>query len=149
MYVIPIFERTINSIDTACIKQIWMLLERNGTYCSTVETVEDAIAYATENDIPLKGGEPVVSAPFIFLPVDSTSDQLDLFYTWNETRVDEQPMRHCWRPFSWIYSNTNANDDIWGTNVYLKDDFIGDNISVFDVVTEYFKCRLVAGLSQA
>jgi hypothetical protein len=59
MYVVPIFERVLNSMEDIYIKQVWTLLERNGTYCSSVETVEDAVAYATENEIPLNG-PPVV-----------------------------------------------------------------------------------------
>jgi hypothetical protein len=131
MLVVPIFERFVNRLDEAIIKQIWMLLERNGTYCTSVDSLEDAVVYATENDIPLTG-EPLVSDPFIFLPVDHASPNLDLFYTWNETLGDEQPMRTVWRPFMWI-SNEGA-DDVWGTNAYLKDTNIADGFSVVDVV---------------
>jgi hypothetical protein len=99
-----------------------------------VETVEDALTYAAENEIPLTGA-PVVSTHFIFLPVDSTSSLLDTFYTWNETQPDEQPMRTVWRPFVWI-SNSGSND-VWGTNIYLQDINIGNNLSVFELVNEY------------
>jgi hypothetical protein len=136
MYVVPIFQRMLNSKEGVDIKQIWTLLERNGTYCSSVETVEDALAYAKENEIPLNG-EPLVSAHFIFLPVDSTSPLLDGFYTWNETQPDEQPMRTVWRPFVWI--SNSISKDVWGTNIYLKDFNIGNNLSIFDLVNEYFE----------
>jgi hypothetical protein len=136
MILVPIFDRFVNRLDEATIKQIWMLLERNGTYCTSVDTVEDALTYATENDIPLTG-EPLVSDSFIFLPVDHTSPSLDLFYTWNETLGDEQPMRTVWRPFMWI-SNEGGND-VWGTNTYLKDTSIADGFSVVDVVEAWMK----------
>jgi hypothetical protein len=146
MYVVPIFERVLNSMEDICIKQVWTLLERNGTYCSSVETVEDAVAYATENEIPLNG-PPVVSSHFIFLPVDSTSTLLDTFYTWNETQPDEQPMRTVWRPFVWI--SKCSCKDVWGTNVYLKDINIGNNLSIFELVNEYFETTLPVPLSAA
>jgi hypothetical protein len=118
------------------IQQIWTLLERNGKYCSFVETVEDALAYAEENDIPLNG-TPVVSEHFIFLPVDNTSPLLDQFYSWNETRPDEQPMRTVWRPFLWI--SNDLSEDVWGTNAYLNDIVIGEGVSVFNLIVEYLQ----------
>jgi len=134
MYVIPIFEKVVNALDTTTIRQFWMLLERNGTYCTSVETLEDAVTYATDNDIPL-ASEPVVADPFIFLPVDSKAPALDLFYTWNETRTDEQPMRAVWRPFLWVYDT--AQEDIWGTNAYLRQIVVADKKSVGDVLSTY------------
>jgi hypothetical protein len=131
MYVVPIFTKTINSIDTALLQQVWMLLERNGTFCTRVETVEDAVTYATENEIPLQG-EPIIVEPFIYLPVDGKSDALDLFYTWNETRTDEQPMRAVWRPFVWI--TNEAQEDIWGTNTYLDRIEIANGKTVLDLI---------------
>ncbi len=115
-------------------KQIWILLERNGTYCSSVETVEDAVSYANENDIPILG-EPVKTNNFIFLYVDSTSPLLDQFFSWNETLPDEQPMRTVWRPFLWI--SNDSSEDMWGVNTHLKEIEVGHNISVFDLIVEY------------
>ena len=134
MYVIPIFDKAVNSLDTTVIRQFWMLLERNGTYCTSIETLEDAIAYATDNDIPL-AGEPIVVEPFIFLPVDSKAAALDLFYTWNETRTDEQPMRAVWRPFLWV--SDMGQHDIWGTNAYLGRIIVADTKSVEDILSTY------------
>jgi hypothetical protein len=134
MYVVPIFERLINSMEGGHMKQIWILLERNGTYCSSVETVEDAVSYANENDIPILG-EPVKTNNFIFLYVDSTSPLLDQFFSWNETLPDEQPMRTVWRPFLWI--SNDSSEDMWGVNTHLKEIEVGHNISVFDLIVEY------------
>ena len=134
MYVVPIFVKTLNSIDTATIQQAWMLLERNGGHCVSVETVEAALEYATENEIPLSG-EPIVAGSFIYLPVDGKSPALDLFYTWNETRMDEQPMRAVWRPFLWIADE--AHYDIWGTNAYLSLVAIAGEKTVFDVLSGF------------
>ena len=136
MYVVPIFQKTINNFDDTTMKQVWMLLERNGTFCSSVESLEDAAMYAAENDIPLTG-EPFLRGNTIFLPVDSASTLLDQFYTWNETRPDEQPMRTVWRPFVWI-TPTDSNEDIWGTNVHLKNVEVGNGLSVLQIITEYF-----------
>jgi hypothetical protein len=134
MHVVPIFERAVSSMEGTNMKQIWTLLERNGTYCSSVETVEDALVYAKENDIPLLG-EPVQTEHFIFLNVDATSPLLDQFYSWNETLPDEQPMRTVWRPFLWI--SNDSSEDVWGVNMYLKDIQIGHNLSVFDLIVEH------------
>jgi len=92
--------------------------------------------WATENDIPLKG-EPTLSGPFLFLPVDGTSPDLDAFYTWNETLPEEQPMRTVWRPFLWVTDNSNA--DSWGTNIHLSQIAVADGKSVYDVILEWTK----------
>jgi hypothetical protein len=137
MYVIPIFHRTVNSFDETLIQQVWMLLERNGTFCTSIETIEDAQAYATENDIPLSA-PPVAVNGFVFLLVKQSSPLLDQFYTWNETPPDEQPMRAVWRPFLWVI-NSNSGDDIWGTNTILKDIFLGNSLSAFNIIHEYIR----------
>ena len=134
--MVPIFYKTINSFDATTMRQVWLLLERNGTFCSSVESVEDAATYATENEIPLAGA-PFLRGGAVFLPVDSASTLLDQFYTWNETRPDEQPMRTVWRPFIWITAN-NSDSDVWGTNVHLKDVLVGNGLSVFQIITDYF-----------
>ena len=135
--MVPIFYKTINSFDATTMRQVWLLLERNGTFCSSVESVEDAATYATENEIPLAGA-PFLRGGAVFLPVDSASSLLDQFYTWNETRPDEQPMRTVWRPFIWITAN-NSDSDVWGTNVHLKDVLVGNGLSVFQIITDYFE----------
>jgi hypothetical protein len=114
-----------------------MLLERNGTFCTSIETIEDAQAYATENDIPLSA-PPVAVNGFVFLLVKQSSPLLDQFYTWNETPPDEQPMRAVWRPFLWVI-NSNSGDDIWGTNTILKDIFLGNSLSAFNIIHEYIR----------
>ena len=114
-----------------------MLLDRNGTFCTSIETIEDAQAYATENVIPLSA-PPVAVNGFVFLLVKQTSSLLDQFYTWNETPPDEQPMRTVWRPFLWVVSS-NLEDDIWGTNIFLKDIFLGNILSAFDIIHEYLQ----------
>lgn len=140
--MVPIFHKTINSFDGTTMRQVWLLLERNGTFCSSVDSVEDAATYAAENDIPLTG-TPFLKGGAVFLPVDSTSTLLDQFYTWNETRPDEQPMRTVWRPFIWITAN-NSDSDVWGTNVHLKDVLVGNCLSVFQVITDYFAAAATA-----
>jgi hypothetical protein len=134
MYLFPIFKKQIHSIDDSVFYQIWVLLERNGTHSAFVESIESALEWAKENDVPLQG-EPISSGPFLFLPVDGTSSTLDTFYTWNETSPDEQPLRTVWRPFVWV--TDHSGNDIWGTNVQLSQINIAETHSVFDVVTSW------------
>jgi hypothetical protein len=130
------FAKTLHSEEGLAFQQIWVLLERNGNHCASVNNTEEAMQWATENDIPLKG-EPTLSDTLLFLPVDGTSPDLDAFYTWNETLPEEQPMRTVWRPFLWVTDNSNA--DSWGTNIHLSQIAVADGKSVYDVILEWTK----------
>jgi hypothetical protein len=136
MYLFPIFTKTLHSEEGLTFQQIWMLLERNGNHCASVNNLEEVIQWASDNDVPMKG-EPILSGPFLFLPVDGTSTDLDAFYTWNETSPEEQPMRTVWRPFVWVTGDSNA--DSWGTNTHLSQITIADGKSVYDVIMEWTK----------
>jgi len=136
MYIIPIIVKPIETTYDTVIKQVWMFLERNGTHCMTVNSIKEAKEFATMNEIPLTGA-PIVSGNFIYLPVDSSAD-LSSFYQWNEIRLNEQPMKEVWRSFLWIVLK-NSDEDVWGTNKFLKDIFIAGNESVYGVIEGYFK----------
>jgi hypothetical protein len=134
MYLIPIFSRTMQTIEDISIKQVWMFLEKNGSQCIPVEGEEEARSFASFNEIPLTG-EPIVSAPFIFLPVNSAAD-LSSFYLWGEISLNEIPMKEAWRSFIWV---VQTGDDVWGTNVFLRDIVVAGSHSVYTILERYFK----------
>jgi hypothetical protein len=136
MFIIPVIIKTIQTNDDITIKQVWLFLERNGTECITVDSLKTANEFIKVNDIPVTG-KLIVSEPYIYAPVDSNAD-LSSFYLWNEIQQHEQPMKEVWRSFLWIVGN-NSEDDMWGTNVFLKDILIGGNHSVYNVIEGYFK----------
>ena len=136
MYLVPIFTKNIKKSEGIQIKQVWIFLERNGTQCIHVNSLEDAMGFVSINQLPLTG-VPILSGPFIFLPVDSKAD-LSSFYLWSEIRPNEHPMKEVWRSFLWIL-HADSGEDIWGTNGFLRDISIADSHSVFTIIESYFK----------
>lgn len=134
MYIVPIILRTIRTADAFHLVQCWMLLERNGTYCMEVDSLEEATAFASENGLHLTA-PPCVDGELIFLPVDPATKGLNLFYTWADT--SNTVLQDLWRPFMWVYGNT----DVMGTNTYLSDISLAPGQSVYSVLTTYFKAR--------
>jgi len=135
MYVVPIIIKSIDTRYDTVIKQVWMLLERNGTHCISVESEEEAAEFAIINDIQLTG-KPIISGPFVYLPVEPTSN-LSAFYLWSEIKPNEQPMKEVWRSFLWVILK-GSEDDVWGTNLFLKDIFIAGQHSVYKILEGYF-----------
>jgi len=136
MYIIPIIVRPLETTFDTIIRQVWLFLERNGTHCMTANSAKEATEFAAANEIPLTGA-PIISENFIYLPVDSTAD-LSSFYMWSEIRPNEQPMKEVWRSFLWIVRN-DCEEDVWGTNKFLKDIFIAGSDSVYTVLEDYFR----------
>jgi len=128
MHLVPIL--SVNHGKTAKIVQYWMFLERNGTYCIEIDSVEGAKAFAEENGFPLLR-EPVKVDDLVFLFIDPNSEGLESFYTWSEVQP-AQPLREVWRPFLWV-SPVNG-EDMWGTNQYLSEIQITPKKTVFDVI---------------
>jgi hypothetical protein len=110
MYVIPILIQKVNDSVQLC----WILLERNGAACIQVNSLEEAVAFANENEI-IAAGPPLVKNDYVFIPVDSYKTYLPAFYSWSEVMQNEQPMREVWRPFVW-----RTPGDSWGTNAMLN-----------------------------
>ena len=136
MYVIPIIIKPIETTNDTIIKQVWVFLERNGTHCISVGSVKEAHEFAAINDIQVTGA-PIIAEPFIYLPVNSTAD-LSSFYLWHEVRLNEHPMKGVWRSFLWIVG-AKSEEDVWGTNKFLKEICVAGTHSVHAMIEGYFK----------
>lgn len=135
MYCIPIGVERVAASEGSELLQVWLFLERNGTHCITVETVDEALAFAAENEFPLLSFAPVVAGQFVYLPIDlRETSALATFYTWKELAPHEQPMREAWRPFLW---NKSTAGDTWGTNTYLKEIDLAPGTSCYTVIHTY------------
>lgn len=140
MYCIPIGIERITVSEESELLQVWLFLERNGSHCIFVDTLEEAVTFATENEFPLLGA-PVVLGSFIYLPVDlRKSETLASFYTWKELLPYVQPMREAWRPFLWNRSLT-AERDMWGTNTYLKEIELAPSVSCYNLLEPYMALK--------
>jgi hypothetical protein len=136
MYIVPILVKTVQTTEDTMIKQVWLFLERNGSHCISVASVEDAKAFLKTNEFSL--AQPViVSGQFIYAPISATAD-LSSFYSWGEVRPNEYPMKEVWRSFLWVV-DPKSNDDVWGTNVFLKDICIAGSETVHSIIGGYFK----------
>ena len=144
MFIIPIIVKNIQKNDDTIIRQVWLFLERNGTQCITVDSLKSAQDFIRQNEFPLQG-DLIVSGNFIYAPVNSKAD-LSSFYLWNEIRQNEQPMKEVWRSFLWVVGE-KSEDDIWGTNIFLKESIITQKDSVYMVIEDYF--RQNAGLRES
>ena len=131
MYLIPILTAPIKEMKTTSIVQIWMFLERNGTHCIEIDSVEEAAKFAEMNGFPLFH-PPVRQGELVFLFVDPKCKELESFYTWTEIQPGEQPMREVWRPFLWVKPLDGL--DVWGTNQYLGEIQITPNRSVLEII---------------
>jgi len=138
MYIIPILVKTVERTDETIMKQVWLFLERNGTHCISVASVKEAEAFLKTNDFPL--AKPLVTlGQFIYAPIDINAD-LSTFYTWGEIRLSEHPMKEAWRSFLWVVA-PNSNEDVWGTNVFLKDICIAGSNTAYSIIEGYFKAN--------
>lgn len=135
MYLVPILMKPVNELKTGLLQQIWIFLERNGTYCMEISSLEEAKEFAEENGFPLMK-EPVVVGDLIFLFIEPKCKELQSFYTWGEIHPGDQPMREVWRPFLWV----DAVSDMWGTNQYLNDIQLTPTKSVSHILTLVASC---------
>jgi len=136
MYIIPIIVKTIKEESDHTIQQVWIFLERNGTHCISVGSLQEANEFLKINEIPCSKA-PLISGPLIYAPVDSAAD-LSSFYVWSEVSLSQQPMKEVWRSFLWV-RGSNSDEDIWGTNQFLKEISIAGSDSVHTVIGGYFK----------
>ena len=130
MYVVPILMKPVSQLKNGLLKQIWIFLERNGTHCISIDSLEGAKAFAEENEFPLEK-EPIQIGDLIFLFIKPKCKELESFYTWGEVAPNQQPMREVWRPFLWV----DAVADLWGTNQYLNEIQLTPTKSVSDILT--------------
>lgn len=130
MYLVPILMKPVNQLKNGLLQQIWIFLERNGTHCMEIGSLDGAKAFAEENGFPLMK-EPVQIGDLIFLFIEPKCKELESFYTWSEVAPNEQPMREVWRPFLWV----DAVADLWGTNQYLNEIQLTPTKSVSDILS--------------
>jgi len=119
MFLVPIYTQKISEMELFTIYQCWLLLERNGTHCISVNSEADAEGFIKENGIALQT-PPKREGNLIFLDVDKDNTALEEFYSWAEVHPNDQPPKEVWRPFLWQVSKKEAGKDVWGTNNYLK-----------------------------
>lgn len=119
------------------IKQIFALLERNGTYLISLEPgdaapVELAREFAKLNGLALTA-DPVQAGELVFLPVDPDRTDFSAFYSWREVLPGTAPSKEVWRQFTWV-------SDSLGVNQQLNDILVGQpNHSVYSVLSAYLK----------
>jgi hypothetical protein len=106
MYVLPY----IHVPKTAELHQVWLFLERNGTYLIEVEDLSGATDFAAANDLELEA-EPHIVGDVIYCRVKKDSQYHPNFYTWAETPAGTPP-REVWRSFLWLGDAT----DPYGVN---------------------------------
>jgi len=49
-------------------------------------------------------------------------------------------MKEAWRSFLWVVA-PNSNEDVWGTNVFLKDICIAGSNTAYSIIEGYFKAN--------
>ena len=134
MFIIPIIIKNIQESDDSIMRQVWLFLERNGTQSITVDSLKSAEDFIKQNEFPLEG-PLVVIQNFIYAPVNSEAD-LSPFYLWNEIQQNEVPMKEVWRSFLWVVGR-DSEEDVWGTNAFLKEILITQKDSVYTVIERY------------
>ena len=133
MYVAPI---AVHTKDTD-IRQVWMMLERNGTHLISLDATEataeaEGAAFAAVNDLALMA-TPRRLGDIVFLPVDMKRTDFNLFYTWREVPPGTVPSKEVWRSFVWL-------SDSLGVNSFLNETVIaGPEHTVFSVLTAHLK----------
>ena len=122
MFLIPIFTQITGSL-----LQYWILLDRNGSACLSLDPGTTALDFATENEIELKE-PPIQAGEFTYLVVDPVRTPLAKFYTWAEISPSDLPAKEVWRPFMW------SEKDVWGINTYLDSIQCAGKYSIKDVI---------------
>jgi hypothetical protein len=137
MYLIPIVEMPVKNNEKYNLLKCSIFLERNGSACISIASLEAAKIYCAHNEIFLLGN-PLVVGELIFAAVDPVKTDLSAFYTWSEVFPATLPMREVWRPFVW----NDVSTDTWGTNTYL-DTIECEPYSIGHLLFTYFKTSRV------
>jgi hypothetical protein len=133
MYIAPIAVHD----KGAGVKQIWILLERNGTHLMTLDSghgtpLSSALEFAESNGIALSG-DPVQRDSLVFLPVDMRRTDFSAFYSWREVLPGTTPPKEVWRQFVWVSDSLDVNP-------LLDQIVIGEpDHTVYGVVNAYLK----------
>jgi hypothetical protein len=130
MYIVPIALHK-RSPDT---KQMWVLLERNGTHLMSLEAGSGAREFADGNGLALTG-DPIQVGELMFLSVDMTQTDFSAFYSWREVVPGTVPPKEVWRQFTWV-------SDSLDVNTLLNEIIIGDpDHTVYSVLNAYLKAK--------
>lgn len=134
MYIVPIalYDRNPD------VKQIWVLLERNGTHLMTMDVVDSPLdagrEFAESNGLILSS-DPIEHGSLLFLPVDWSQTDVSAFYTWREVLPGTTPPKEVWRQFVWVSDSLNVNS-LLGEIVVGEPDH-----SVYSVLDAYLKAN--------
>lgn len=117
---------------SSTVKQIWILLDRNGTHLMSLDTGSSAQEFAEANGLALLG-KPQEIGEIVFLPIDMERTDFSAFYSWREVPPGTVPSKEVWRQFTWVSElldvNTLLNQIVLGEpahtaysvlNAYLK-----------------------------
>ena len=104
MYIVPIAMRNRSST----VKQIWVLLDRNGTHLMSLDTGSSAQEFAEANGLALLG-KPQEIGEIVFLPIDMERTDFSAFYSWREVPPGTVPSKEVWRQFTWVSELLDVN----------------------------------------
>jgi len=107
MRCVPIFTRILKENEESTLVQAWILLEKGGTSIMSVDTAEEALLFAKENELHLTGSKE--DGDTIFLIVDRVNTRLNEFYSWGEANTTGATM-DLWRPFVWYIPKNPENN---------------------------------------
>ena len=133
MYIVPLAIKQ----RAPGVRQVFALLERNGTYMISLEAtqataIEAGIEFADLNGLALSA-KPVQLDTLVFLPVDIDRTDFSAFYSWREVLPGTVPSKEVWRNFIWVSDSLNVNSQ-------LNEIRIGDpHHTVYSVLTAYLK----------
>jgi len=134
MYIVPI---AVHDRSPSA-KQIWVLLERNGTHLISLDAaaadtpVNAALEFAQSNEIALDG-EPIQVGDLIFLRVNIHKTDFSAFYSWREVLPGTTPSKEVWRQFVWV-------SDSLDINTLLNEIVIGEPAhTVYSTLNAYLK----------
>jgi len=130
MYIVPIAVHK----RTPDVKQIWVLLERNGTHLMFLDSGSDAREFADGNGLALTG-DPIQIGDLMFLPVDMRQTDFSGFYSWREVVPGTVPPKEVWRQFTWVADSLDVN-------ILLNQIVIGEpEHTVYSVLNAYLKAK--------
>ncbi len=143
MFIIPILECKLRAPN---IRQVWMLLERNGSHLipipkdvvGTTSVNAYVEAFLTENEM-VSNGPHTQKGAYVFVPIDPERTELDQFWNWKEIAPGTLPVREAWRTFFWVIDEAAATPDSWGVNQFLQDILLAEPPhTAHEVLHHYF-----------
>ena len=93
---------------SSTVKQLWVLLDRNGTHLMSLDTGSSAKEFAEANGLALLG-KPQEVGEIVFLSVDMKRTDFSAFYSWREVPPGTVPSKEVWRQFTWVSDSLDVN----------------------------------------